>query len=70
MDFVPYHSGSAGPLREPEPAFAEEAARFTAFLAAPVDKFHVKFRTQSYRPNHLVTIRNSADGWGQDIYGA
>ncbi|MGH8728485.1 MAG: GMC oxidoreductase [Burkholderiales bacterium] len=70
MDFVPYHSGSAGPLREAEPAFAEEAMRFTRFLAAPVDKFHIKFRTQNYRPNHLVTIRNSVDGWGQDIYGA
>jgi choline dehydrogenase-like flavoprotein len=70
MDFVPYHSGSAGPLREATPAFANEATRFTAFLAAPVDKFYVKFRTQSYRPNHLVTIRNAVDGWWQDIFGA
>ena len=57
-------------MRDAEPAFAEEAIRSRAFPAAPVDKFYVKFRTQSYRPNHLVTIRNSADGWGQDIYGA
>lgn len=70
MDFVPYHSGSAGPVREREPAFAEEAVRFTAFPAAPVDKFHIKFRTRNYRPNHLVTIRNNVDGWGDDIFGA
>ena len=68
MDFVPYHSGSAGPLREPEPILIGPA-RARAFLAAPVDKFHVKFRTQNYRPNHLVTMRNSVDGWWQDIYG-
>ncbi len=70
MDFVPYHSGSAGPLAEPEPAFVNEAMGFTAFLAAPVEKFDVKFRTQRYRPNHEVTIRNNVDGWWQDIYGA
>lgn len=70
MDFVPYHSGSAGPLREPEPVFLDGIMRARAFLAAPVDKFYVKLRTQSYRPNHLVTIRNAVDGWWQDIYGA
>ena len=51
MDFVPYHSGSAGPLREPEPVFLDGMMRARAFLAAPVDKFYVKLRTQSYRPN-------------------
>src|SRR5688572_20833073 len=70
MDYVPYHSGSAGALREPEPAFAEEALRFTRFIAAPIAKFYVKFRTQRYRPNHLVTLRTNVDGWWQDIFGA
>ncbi|MBC7946033.1 MAG: GMC family oxidoreductase [Burkholderiales bacterium] len=70
MDFVPYHSGSAGPLTEAEPAFVDHALRPRAFLAAPVDKFYVKFRTERFRPNHLVTFRNSVDGWSQDIHGA
>ena len=70
MDYVPYHSGSAGPTRERVPAFAEEAPRFSAFPAASVAKFYVKFRTERYRPNHLVTLRTDVDGWWQDIFGA
>ncbi|WP_158516623.1 GMC oxidoreductase [Scytonema hofmannii] len=70
MDFVPYHSGSVGSLQESETAFANQMIGARSFIAAPVKKFYVKFRTQSYRPNHLVTIRNNVDGWWQDIYGA
>jgi choline dehydrogenase-like flavoprotein len=75
MDFASYHSGSTSPSRQEAPAFANtpflnEALLFTESLAAPLDKFFVKFRTDRYRPNHLVTMRNSVDGWEQDIYGA
>lgn len=42
---------------------------FTAFIAAPTDKFYIKFRTATLRPNHQTTIRNNVDGWDQDIYG-
>lgn len=69
MDYIPYHSGSAGAAREGIPAFGEEAARFTAFVAAPAPEFFVKFRTKRFAPNHQITIRNETDGWEQDIYG-
>jgi hypothetical protein len=75
MDFASYHSGSTSPSRQGraplfDEAFANEALLFTESLAAPVDKFFLKFRTGRYRPNHLVTMRNNLDGWEQDIYGA
>jgi choline dehydrogenase-like flavoprotein len=70
MDFIPYHSGSTGSLNQSETAFSNQVIAARSFIAAPVDKFYVKFRTQTYRPNHLVTIRNNVDGWEQDIYGA
>jgi choline dehydrogenase-like flavoprotein len=30
----------------------------------------VRFQTNQWQPNHLVTLRNSVDGWSRDIYGA
>jgi hypothetical protein len=32
--------------------------------------YEVRFQTGLWRPAHLVTLRNSADGWGRDVYGA
>ena len=29
----------------------------------------IVFRTKKWQPNHLVTLRNSDDGWGRDIFG-
>lgn len=74
-DYVSYHSGTttpAGPAEAPaQPtAFAPAAFAFTAFVAAPTDKFYIKFRTGSLRPNHLITIRNNVDGWDKDVHGA
>jgi choline dehydrogenase-like flavoprotein len=51
-----------------------EVPVFTAFGIAPGppsgDKFRVHFRTDRFRPNHVVSIRNSIDGWERDIFGA
>jgi hypothetical protein len=33
------------------------------------DIFRVVFLTEQFRPNHSVTLRNSVDGWGRDIFG-
>ncbi len=69
MPYIPYHSGSYSDeqaasldrLRAPEALVA---------LALPaVDVFRVLFHTESFRPNHQVTVRNATDGWERDIYG-
>lgn len=31
--------------------------------------YHVRLTTKLWRPNHLITLRNDADGWGRDLYG-
>jgi choline dehydrogenase-like flavoprotein len=31
--------------------------------------FEISFTTQRFKPNHRVTLRNSVDGWGRDVYG-
>jgi hypothetical protein len=31
--------------------------------------YDVSFVTSKWRPNHLVTLRNSDDGWGRDLFG-
>ncbi len=32
--------------------------------------YEIKFETALWYPNHLVTLRNSHDGWGRDLLGA
>jgi hypothetical protein len=31
--------------------------------------YEVRLRTDLWRPNHLITLRNDADGWARDLYG-
>lgn len=31
--------------------------------------FEIRVKTNLYAPNHSLTLRNSMDGWGRDIYG-
>lgn len=73
MTYVPYHSGSA-PETARRPDLLDEVPVLTAFGIAPgpppADTFRVHFRTDQYRPNHVVSIRNATDGWERDIYGA
>jgi choline dehydrogenase-like flavoprotein len=40
-----------------------------AILAAPKPLLKIRFETTQYPPNHLVTLRNSQDGWTKDIFG-
>ena len=60
MTYVPYHSGSA-PETAGQPGLLAEVPVFTAFGIAPGppagDKFRVHFRTDRFRPNHVVSIR-------------
>ncbi|MEK6261779.1 MAG: hypothetical protein AABP62_24540, partial [Planctomycetota bacterium] len=31
--------------------------------------YEIKFKTALWHPNHLITLRNSHDGWGRDLLG-
>jgi choline dehydrogenase-like flavoprotein len=31
--------------------------------------YELQFKTNRWKPSQLITLRNSDDGWGQDIYG-
>jgi choline dehydrogenase-like flavoprotein len=31
--------------------------------------YEIRFETNHWQPNHLVTLRTNEDGWGRDIYG-
>jgi hypothetical protein len=48
-----------------QPAYGIPA---TARLAP--NQFFVTLRTEQFRPNHLVTLRNGWDGWDHDVFGA
>lgn len=37
--------------------------------AAVIFAYQFKFLTAAYPPNHLVTLRNSVDGWARDLFG-
>lgn len=37
--------------------------------AAVIFAYQFKFATAAYPPNHLVTLRNSVDGWARDLFG-
>jgi hypothetical protein len=41
-----------------------------ALNADPEKNFQISFKTHSLRPNHVVTLRTSIDGWERDIHGA
>ncbi|MEW4486659.1 GMC oxidoreductase [Thalassoglobus sp. JC818] len=45
---------------EPEHTFHEPAISFA---------YELSFQTEKWQPNHLVTLRNSRDGWRRDVYG-
>ncbi|HVK16415.1 MAG TPA: GMC family oxidoreductase [Fimbriiglobus sp.] len=60
-----YHSGWLG--HEPPAPPAPDIPRW-ARLSRKL--FFVTLRTEKYRPNHLVTLRNKRDGWDQDVFGA
>ncbi len=51
----------------------EVAFRPAPRLPAPAEgrrfPMEIALRTNQYRPNHMVTIRNSTDGFARDIYG-
>ena len=65
---IPYHSGVPRELRSLSPD-RHPAGGALEFLAAPKPFFTVELETQAYAPNHVVTVRNSADGWARDIFG-
>lgn len=69
MPYIPYHSGSFSDeqLESPERLFSPEAV--VALALPAVDVFRVCFRTELFRPNHRVTIRNATDGWERDVFG-
>lgn len=72
MNFNPfwsYHSGAPSSLRD-----YVRRARNLRFLPLSVPEdmgntFQIKLNTSRYAPNHLVTIRNSVDGWARDVFG-
>ena len=51
-----------------EQLFTRSASpEFTAIKRG--ETFKILFETGQYAPNHVVTLRNEADGWGKDLYG-
>ncbi len=69
MPYIPYHSGSSSDEQaaSPERLFSPEVV--TALALPAVDVFRVFLRTERFRPNHRVTIRNATDGWERDVFG-
>ncbi|REK17743.1 MAG: GMC family oxidoreductase [Planctomycetota bacterium] len=68
MDELNYHSGSGREFVGPRPP--ERPARFAAeMLAAPLALRKIRFVTNRFAPNHVVTIRSDVDGWASDTFG-
>ena len=64
-----YHSGMPAVQRD-----YLRHARTLRFLPLSVPEdtgntFQIKLRTTQYAPNHIVTLRNSVDGWARDVFG-
>jgi choline dehydrogenase-like flavoprotein len=64
VNFLAYHSGWEG--HRPE----EPVAGIPAYFRLSRKLFFVTLRTTKYSPSHLLTIRNSWDGWNSDFFGS
>lgn len=69
MSFVPYHSGTDQTFIGERPDSSPSMNLPSAMLSAPKALLKIRFETNKYAPNHLVTIRNAKDGWTKDIFG-
>jgi hypothetical protein len=65
-DALNYHSGRGDNFIGPRPERPAERA----FVAAPQALRRIRLHTNRYAPAHVVTIRNSSDGWEQDTFGS
>jgi hypothetical protein len=67
-----WHYHSEAPNKESE-ALAEFEAPAApvpqALKADPAKNFQISFNTNTFKPNHIVTLRTSVDGWDRDIHG-
>jgi hypothetical protein len=79
MNYFQYYSGTGEtfvgepleslPTEKFEPSEIPSPSVVEALLAAPKPLTKIRFETTQYAPNHLVTLRNSQDGWTKDIFG-
>lgn len=67
-DSLNYHSGRGDTFIGQRPVEPDRPAT-RAFIAAPQALRRIRFHTARYAPDHVVTIRNSSDGWGHDTFG-
>ncbi|QDV81753.1 GMC oxidoreductase [Planctomycetes bacterium TBK1r] len=69
MNEFNYHSGSGREFVGERPAAENAGVRAASLVAAPMGLRRIRFVTDRFAPNHVVTIRGSADGWTADTFG-
>ena len=69
MPYIPYHSGSFSDEQAASPQRLLTHEAVVALALPAVDVFRLFLRTERFRPNHQVTVRNATDGWDRDVFG-
>jgi len=64
-----YHSGFTDEQKAELRAASTRRFLPMEYSHASAEIFEIKFRTDAYAPNHIVTLRTEVDGWQRDIHG-